>query len=97
MSQMESSPLTTPYASFRSSRNLHRADLENIVLNSGLSILMRVIDEDPVYVVGYHADIRNWIVNTRMGRVEKAEIKLRVKVREELSPDPGELKFGGGA
>lgn len=88
--------LTTEHASFRSSRNLQRRDLENIVLNSGISILIRVVDEDPVYVVGYHADVRNWIINTTLGRVEKSEIRLRLKVREELSPDPGELKFGAG-
>jgi hypothetical protein len=90
----EATALTTPHASFRSSKNLQRRDLENIVLKgSRYSLLVRVCDEDPVYVVGYHADIRNYVVDTNLVRIEKSEIALRLKVREELSPDPGELKF----
>lgn len=84
-------------ASYRASRNLRRADLENIVLRSKWSLLLRVVDEDPVYVVGYFADVRNWTTASTLTRIAKAEILLRVKVREELSPDPGELQFGGGA
>lgn len=77
----------------KTSRNLRRSTLENIVTESRASVLVAVVDEDPAYVVGYYADIRGIPVNTELVRFAKADIVLRLQVREELKPFADSLTY----
>lgn len=67
--------------------------LENIVLEDRSSILVRVIDEDPAYVVGYYADVRDQVVNTELRKIDKGVIALRIQFPEERRPHPDELTY----
>ena len=71
--------------------------LENIVTHDRGSTLMVVIDEDPVYVVGYIADIRGLVVNSDKTKIRKDDVLLRIHISAELQPRGDALQYGGTA
>lgn len=70
-----------------------RNDLENIVLLDRSSHLLIVVGEDPVYVVGYYADIRGMPVSTTLSHVAKERIALRIQATRYLRGNPDTLSY----
>lgn len=83
------------YATLRAAERFHA--LENVVTHARGSFLLVVTDEDPVYVVGYFADIRGLVVNDELQKIPKPEILLRIGVSKELRPNADALTYGGSA
>jgi len=86
---------TSGYATLRADERFNA--LENIVTHARGSVLIVKTGEDPVYVVGYLADIRGLIVNDTLQRIPKADILLRIAVAKELRPTQDALTYGGSA
>ena len=74
-------------------RRERRNDLENIITQDRVSHLLAVVDEDPVYVAGYYADIRGLPVGTVLQTIRKDAIALRIQITKELRGNPDTLAY----